>query len=141
MIFTIEEIKHYLSSKDSLEQAIDGLTDQAIVESVPVTDVDSLNFKKTEDNLLKYETIIGMKKEKDHQRALYRSSGGKKGKQWMALSPKWIGGMEIDTKYQIAYWVNYGDGDTYGWFTVEQIREWLNDPELQLHQLGGTKER
>ena len=63
----------------------------------------------------------------------------------MALSPRWLdSGLEKmfnNTKYEIAYWVNYGDDNTYGWFSVEQIQEWLNNKDIQLHTLGGTKER
>ncbi len=63
----------------------------------------------------------------------------------MALSPRWIDVAgevkKIKTEYEIAYWVNYGDDNTYGWFSVEQIIEWLTTPNLQLSELGGTKER
>jgi hypothetical protein len=30
---------------------------------------------------------------------------------------------------------------TYGWFTVEQIIQWFENPKLFLHEIGGTKER
>jgi len=54
----------------------------------------------------------------------------------IACSPKWIDyndavnrekkKKEYDTKYDIIYWVNYSDDDdTHGWFTVEEIKEWL----------------
>jgi hypothetical protein len=54
----------------------------------------------------------------------------------IACSPKWIDyddaenrevkKKEYHTKYDIIYWVNYSDNDdTHGWFTVEEIKEWL----------------
>ena len=54
----------------------------------------------------------------------------------MACSPKWINyedaearekrKKEMNTEYDIMYWINYSDDDNnYGWYTVEQIREWL----------------
>ena len=64
----------------------------------------------------------------------------------MALSPKWINYQNENpdakesnkTKYDIAYWVNYGDDEVYGWFSVEQIKQWLETPGLKLSTLGGT---
>jgi hypothetical protein len=60
----------------------------------------------------------------------------------MALSPKWIDNDEIkkkvNTEFEIRYWVNYGDDDVYGWFTVEQIKQWLTTPDLKLRSLGGS---
>jgi hypothetical protein len=87
--------------------------------------------------------FIGMKKRKDEQITLLRNTNGKQGKQWMACSPKWIESDERkkNTKYEICYWVNYGDDMTYGWFTVEQIIQWFENPKIFLHELGGTKER
>lgn len=87
---------------------------------------------------------IGLWKLKEEQLQLRRQTNGTKGKYWMALSPKWIDEdrkKTTKTEYEIGYWVNYGDNNTYGWFTVEQIIKWLTTPELQLSELGGTKER
>lgn len=55
---------------------------------------------------------------------------------FLACSPKWISYKDAEhreeykkkhnTKYDIIYWINYSDDDdNYGWYTVEQIREWL----------------
>lgn len=55
---------------------------------------------------------------------------------FMACSPKWINyhdeeareasKKKVNTKYDILYWINYSDDDNnYGWYIVEEIREWL----------------
>lgn len=79
-----------------------------------------------------YEEKIGMAKlvEKhrrtEHQKLHY----------FMACSPKWIDYNDAEsreeykkkhnTKYDIIYWINYSDDDhNYGWYTVEEIRQWL----------------
>jgi len=141
MVFTIEEIKNYLLKHNNIEDAITYLSEDAIVASIPVDAVDSFNYEKNDENLLKYEELIGMKKLKEEQQTLYRKSGGKVGRYWMACSPSWKGDGILDTKYKIAYWVNYGDDNTYGWFTVEQIKEWFENPSIKLYELGGLKER
>ena len=142
MVFTIEEIRNYLNRQNNLADAIKGLTDQAIIECIPIDDLDSLNFEQNEENLLKYEAAIGMTKRKEEQQTLYLNTNGKKGRYWMACSPKWIEEFtRLRTKYKIAYWVNYGDDMTYGWFTVEQIQKWFDNPKIFLHEIGGTKAR
>lgn len=54
------------------------------------------------------------------------------GKRWYALSPKWskeihstVNG-KIKTQYPVIYWLNPMEQhlDNYGWWTVEQLREW-----------------
>jgi len=58
----------------------------------------------------------------------------------IACSAKWIDykdaenrekkKQEFHTKYDIFYWVNYSDDDsTHGWFSVEEIKEWLGGKE------------
>lgn len=134
MLFTIEEIKNYLLTKKSLEEAIQEMNNESIVNCNQYPE--SFLFERNDDSLKKYEIQIGLFKLKEEQRRL-------NAKQWLALSPKWIDKetkIKAKTKYEIKYWVNYGDGDTYGWFTVEQIIEWLKTPNLKLHTLGGTKE-
>ena len=93
---------------------------------------------------LTLEKESGMYDLKQTQLNLRRESKGEKGKQWMALSAKLINNVEakaMETEYSFAYWVNYGDGNTYGWFTVELIKQWLTTADLKLHTLGGKKER
>ncbi len=143
MLFTIEEIRNYLATQSSIEDVIENISEQSIVDCIKIEDVTSFNYVKNQENLLKYESIIGMKKRKDEQLALRKKTNGKEGKQWLACSPKWIEDSEHkkNTKYEIAYWVNYGDDMTYGYFTVEQIIKWFENPNLFLHELGGTKER
>lgn len=81
-----------------------------------------------------YEEKIGMKK-------IIEKHGNKGGYHnlhyFLACSPKWIdynneeGTLEEqkkkwNTKYDILYWINYSDDDNnFGWYTVEEIREWL----------------
>jgi hypothetical protein len=81
-----------------------------------------------------YEERIGMKKIIANR---MRNNDEYKGLHYfMACSPKWIDyddeknrekrKKELNTKYDIQYWVNYSDDDeNYGWYTVEEIREWL----------------
>lgn len=140
-MFTIEEIKRYLESKENITDAINDLSKQSIINCIPIYCFDSLNYVKNNENLEKYETYIGMKRLKEEQRVLYRNTNGEKGRYWVACSPKWIKGKKENTKFEIRYWVNYGDNMTYGWFTVEQIKEWFSNPKIYLHELGGTKER
>lgn len=146
MVFTIDEIRKYLIDQQkkncALENAIANLSESNIVACIE--DHTSLNFEHTKENLKKYEMKIGMYKLKEEQATLYRNTNGKRGKYWLACSPRWIhkdnkGG--FNTEYEIAYWVNYGDNETYGMFTVEQIKQWLTTPGLLLHTLAGTRER
>jgi hypothetical protein len=141
MVFKIEELKHYLSKQKTLEEAINEISEQAIIDSLPIDNFESLNYQRNKENLPKYEAFIGMSRLIEEQKTICRNTNGVKGRQWLALSPKWLTIKIPDTRYEIQYWVNYGDGDTYGWFTVEQIKQWFQNPEIKLHQLGGTKER
>ena len=141
-VFTIKEIQNFLKTQESIEDAIANLTERNIIDAIPVDDFDSLNGEITQEKLERYEEYIGMTKQKAYQRTLYRQSNGSKGRYWMALSPRVVGNdSTLDTKFKICYWVNYGDDSTYGLFTVEQIQKWFDNPEIQLHELGGTKER
>ena len=89
---------------------------------------------KLSDNIAKYEQLIGMDKIKETAQL--------KGKYWMALSPRLLTeDNKMNTDYLIYYWVNYGDDETFGGFTVEQIKKWLTIPGLLLYKLGGTRER
>ncbi len=81
-----------------------------------------------------YEKKIGMTKiiEKHGNKNGYHEHG-----YYIACSPKWIdynnedGQLEnrkkkYHTKYDIIYWVNYSDDDdTHGYFSVEEVKEWL----------------
>lgn len=79
-----------------------------------------------------YEKKIGMKKILTEKNKSYHSLH-----YFLACSPKWIdynneeGTLEerkkkLNTKYDIEYWINYSDDDdNYGWYTVEEIREWM----------------
>jgi hypothetical protein len=94
-------------------------------------------------DIKEYEHKIGMSQLIKIHLDIRRNLRGDHGKYWMALSPSWISKDDKthDTKFRIIYWVNYGDDETFGWFTVEQIRQWLETPTLKLYKLGGTRER
>ena len=139
MVFTIEEIKKFLATQNTVKEAIENISEQSITDCIPVDDFSSLNYAKNKENLEKYEEAIGMKKRIDEQLTLQRSTNGKKGRIWLACSPKWIEGDKKDTKYEIHYWVNYGDDMTYGWFTVEQIIQWFDNPKMLLINIGGRR--
>jgi len=142
MVFAIGEIKGYLNKCKNIKDAIENLSEQSIVDCIPVDCLDSLNYDKNNENLLKYESQIGMTKLKEEQQTIYRNSNGGRGRKWMACSPKWISGRHtLKTEYAIFYWVNYGDDMTYGAFSVEEIKQWFSNPEIYLHEIGGTKER
>lgn len=143
MTFTIDEINMYLRRFLTTHEAIKNLTEQAIIDCIPPDEFDSMNYAKNDENLAKYESHIGMTRLKNEQRTLYRNTNGKKGRYWLACSPRWIDSDEVkkETEYKIGYWVNYGDDNTYGWFTVEEIKQWFENPEIYLHEIGGTKER
>jgi len=78
-----------------------------------------------------YEEKIGMKK------IIQKNKGGNHELHYfLDCSPKWIDyhdekarekqKKKYNTKYDIMYWINYSDNDdNYGWYTVEEIREWL----------------
>jgi hypothetical protein len=112
MVFTIEEIKNYLATQTTIEDAIKNINEQSVSDCIRIDDFSSLNYAKNKENLLKYEMFIGMKKRKDEQITLRRNTNERQGKQWMACSPKWI---ESDERKK--------------------------NPKLFLHELGGTKER
>jgi hypothetical protein len=132
MMYELDEIENYLKKCVSIKDAIDNLSDENIVNANPVDY--SKKYLQTEENLLKYEEHIGMKKIKEYARL--------NGKRWMACSPRWTSDKrDLKTEFHIYYWVNYGDDQTYGSFTVEQIKEWLTTPKLKLYTLGGTKEK
>lgn len=142
MVFTLDEIRHYLKNYKTIADAINNLTELAIINCIPIDNFDSLNYVKNDENLKKYEAFIGMQKRKEEQLTLHRNSNGEKGRYWLVCNPKWIESekQKQKTKYEICYWVNYGDNKTYGWFTVEQIQQWFDNPKIFLHEIGGVKE-
>lgn len=121
-----------------------------IKDKLPQDVLDNLAYvdQKAID-LTKYEEEIGIGKlRRDKFKSAYSQDFDKtKDKYWMALSPRWINYKNEtpedkesrNTKFDIMYWVNYGDNETYGWFTAEQIKEWLETPELKLKDFGGKK--
>jgi len=118
-----------------------------IKDRVPQEAVDQMVYadNKAKD-LIKYEEKIGITKLKNKVfKSVYSNDFDiNKHKYWMALSPKWINYKnecpenkeKNKTEYDIKYWVNYGDNETYGWFTVEQIKKWLENPKVRLKTLN-----
>lgn len=115
-----------------------------VVDRLPDYALDSLYMAdKSHLDLIDYEKKIGMTKikEKAQERARKRSNDRSFGsyKQlhyYMACSPRWINyedekareerKKKLGTKYDIQYWINYSDDDdNYGWYIVEEIKEWL----------------
>lgn len=94
------------------------------------------------NNFLKAEIQAGTYYAKLALNRLHIESKGEQGKSYMACSPKKYESNDKrreNTKYDFYYWLNYGDGTTYGAFTVEQVYEWLHNDVL-LADLGGTSE-
>ena len=101
---------------------------------------------KKSDDLMLYEIEIGVKDLKDKTRAGYKGE-----KYYMACSPRWIDyedpknreeiKKKLGTKYDIQFWINYSDDDddNYGWYTAEQIIQWLSTPGLKLKSLNKEK--
>jgi hypothetical protein len=108
-----------------------------ITDRIPIETRDALyrgdkSYFDRED----YEEKIGMKKIIESR----KMNGYKGSKYFCACSPKWIDyedkenrekrKKEMNTKYDIQYWVNYSDDDdNYGYYTVEEIKEWLTGPK------------
>lgn len=117
-----------------------------IIDRLPKDAIDNLyQVDKKAEDLVKYENKIGMTKLKEKER-------GRSGNEnyYMACSAKWIDyeneknrearKVNLKTKYDIQYWVNYSDDDdNYGWYTVEEIRQWLSTPGLKLKQIRDGK--
>lgn len=121
-----------------------------IKDKIPASVVENLAYVDNKSlDLAKYEEKIGIAKlKKDKYKSCYDNSYDvNKDKYWMALSPSWINYknespenlVKNNTKYDIKYWVNYGDNDVYGWFTVEQIKEWLENPTTRLSKFSNAK--
>ena len=143
ILYTIEEIKTYLKTQENIEDALTNLSEIIMLKSNKTSPFNIHDFVRNDSNLEKYEDFIGMTSLKEEQERLFRHSSGEKGRYWMALSPRWSNN-DIDdiseTCYHIRYWVNYGDNETYGLFTVEQIHEWFKDSSKKLCDIGVTKE-
>ncbi len=105
-----------------------------ITDRIPQEAVDSMYAADKEYyDRVDYEEKIGMKKIIEK----YGNKNGYNGLHYfMACSPKWINygdaeqrekrKKELNTKFDIQYWINYSDDDNnFGWYTVEQIKEWL----------------
>jgi len=114
-----------------------------VVDKLPKTVTDAMAYAdKKSDNLIAYEKKIGITKLKEKNEEKY----------FMACNPRWIDyddpvvreemKKELGTKYDVRFWVNYSDDDdNYGWYTGEQIIEWLSTPGLKLKSLNKKEEK
>ena len=123
----------------------------AIRDRLPkeVTDLMYQADKKYYD-LQDYEKKIGMVKLKERVKKQRQKKAQESNSHYyqglhyyMACSPSWIDYEDTEnrkkkkeewgTKYDILYWINYSDDDSnYGWYTVEQIKEWLSGDKTLL---------
>lgn len=115
-----------------------------IKDKLPKSITDSMyNVDKAAFDLIEYEKKIGVTKLKEKT----RGNGRKGDKYFMACSPRWIDyedaknrekrKKEMDTKFDIMFWVNYSDDDdNYGWYKAEDIIKWLSTPGLKLKSLN-----
>ncbi len=106
-----------------------------ILDKIPEKSIEQMySADKSHYDLIDYEEEIGMTKIK--QDARKNGSGFHGLHYYMACSPRWINYEDTDereksklknnTKYDILYWINYSDDDNnFGWYTVEEIKEWL----------------
>lgn len=116
----------------------------AILDRLPEEVLDMMyQADKKYYDLQDYEKKIGMVKLKEKVKKRRQAESRKSNSHYykglhyyMACSAKWIDyedeeerekfKKERGTKYDIQYWINYSDDDeNYGWYTVEQIMEWL----------------
>lgn len=120
-----------------------------IKDRLPQESIDLMAYVDNKSlDLVTYEKEIGIAelKETKYKSKYSNDFDETKDKYWMALSPRWINYKnespsdkeKSKTKFDIMYWVNYGDDETYGWFTVEQIKEWLETPTLKLASFKKT---
>jgi len=119
-----------------------------VVDKLPKTVTDAMAYAdKKSDNLIAYEKKIGITKLKEKNKGGYKEE-----KYFMACNPRWIDyddpvvreemKKELGTKYDVRFWVNYSDDDdNYGWYTGEQIIEWLSTPGLKLKSLNKKEEK
>jgi hypothetical protein len=108
-----------------------------IKSRIPKEQLDQMyQIDKKHNDLHEYEKEIGVAKFKEDR-----------AKKFMACSPKWINyeneenreihKKNLNTKYNIQYWINYSDNDdNYGWYTVEEIIEWFSTPGITLKSLN-----
>lgn len=116
-----------------------------IKSRIPEPIVTNFFYEDKKDlDLYDYEHKIGLTKLKEDAQEKYSEGDHDNGKTWMALSPRWVNYNNEDpeaikgkTEYNIMYWANYPDGDDsgYGWYTVEQVKEWLTTPGVTLRSV------
>ncbi len=117
----------------------------AILDRLPQETLDQMYaVDKKHYDLEDYEKKIGMTKLKEKVKKQRQEKSRndphfepyKSLHYYMACSPRWINyedeekrekqKKKNETKYDISYWINYSDDDdNAGWYTVEEIMEWL----------------
>jgi len=94
-----------------LKFAIVSKLPKEVVENIYNTDLDAINLKIAAEATGIYEILD--------------KAGKGKYKGWMALSPRW----KDDEKKEVIFWLNPEQQQihNYGWFTVEELKEWAED--------------
>lgn len=135
------------SIKSSLPVFANASLSILIKDKLPKSVTDNMySVDKAAADLIEYEKEIGVTKLKEKT----RGNGYKGEKYFLACSPSWISyddaeyrkkrKKEMNTKYDIMFWVNYSDDDNnYGWYRAEDIIQWLSTPGLKLKSLNPKK--
>lgn len=90
----------------------------AVASAIPQEYVDKM-YKDDEDRRKLEQESLNTGIEKELKLA---------GKAYFALSPSWIS-QQKKSQYKVMYWLNPQQQDKYsfGWFTVEELRQWIKD--------------
>lgn len=95
-----------------------------------------------EIQMLKDEDLAKRQLIKDAEKTKVEAKLRKAGKQWFALSPRYASPEEAkQTKYKVVFWLNpyHQSTDNYGWFTVEELLQWIDGEGPIPMKKGGTK--
>lgn len=130
-----------------------------IIDRLPKEATDQMyRVDRDSKDLINYEEEIGVRKLKDKVNEENRGNRNSHPiHYYMACSPRWIGPSGLtknltkeevedraerkksnwnNTKYDIIFWINYSDDDNnFGWYTAEEIIQWLSTPGLKLTQI------
>lgn len=99
--------------------------------------VDEEDKKLLLDNDLDVKALKVAAKETGIEAALEKA-----GRSYLALSPRWAK-EHNKTKYKVIFWLNPRDQDkyNYGWFTVEELQEWVQEKGPIIGGRNAKKER
>lgn len=133
-----EKLKFFINKDAVLIQNPDG---KSYYDGIDIS-WDLMLAQGQTNKFLKAEIAAGTYYAKLALNRLHIKSKGEQGKSYMACSPKKYEANDKrrrNSKYDFYYWLNYGDGTTYGAFTVEQVYEWLHN-DILLADMGGSSE-